>query len=139
MRTSSGCRAASSTASQYRPCRAVPAQHDRQRERGRAVEVLGAQSPLEQLAHHAEGELALELRARGVQHGEPVRGRLTPRGLELRGLPDSRRPPHREDAPRAPGRAVARGPQMLALEQSGHPKRPYRSKLWGAPPDAPNG
>ena len=91
-----------------------------------ASALLGAgagQHRLEELAHHAEAEVALELPAAGAQDEHPVRRSLRARSLEQPRLADARRTLHERHAP-APGRAVLRQDLQrlqlaLALEQRG--------------------
>ena len=80
---------------------------------------------LEQLAHNAEGVLALELAAARRQDDQPTRGRTPAPIGDKAGLADPRRTLN-EDEPRLAGQRVRDGTVelvqfALALEQAGRP------------------
>ena len=98
------------------------------REAGRAVQHVlarggrhGRQRLLEQLAHDAEGELALQQRAAGAQHAEPAAlGGAAQRG-DHRGLADARRTLDERRAAAAVARRLERlleaAEHLIALEE----------------------
>ena len=84
---------------------------DRRRRRGRAPHQLGLRGDagLEQLAHHPEAELALEVAGAGVEHAGATRRRTAAQLLQQPALADARRALDHRDAPRA-GRHVGEQP-----------------------------
>jgi hypothetical protein len=100
---------------------AVAAEHGGRRRRGALQRTARGHLALEELAHDAVGELALELADAGGEHAQPGAGRAHAQVGEQPGLADPRRPLD-EDEPALPGRRggdhlVERRQLGVALEE----------------------